>query len=159
MLILSSSKLVEIFVGCDDFVKNLEQYPNSAEEFGYLPPTMALSKSEIMTICIYYHYAGFRCFKWYYQAIVLKILRSWFPQAPHYEHFKHIMRLVMKELMAYLTLTRLAQPSKANYIDSKKLPVCHIKREAQHRVFAGLARKGKTSTFCSISGVKSSIFG
>jgi len=93
-----------------------------------------------------YHHSGLRCFKWYYQAIVLKVLRSWFPQAPQYAYFNHIMRLVMKELMAYLVLTRLALPSKANYIDSKKLPVCHIKREKQHRVFADFAKKGKTST-------------
>lgn len=146
MLILNNSKLVEIFVTCDDFVKNLEQAPNYAQDFGFLPQRCRMSKSEIMTICIFYHYSGFRCFKWYYHNIILRTLQPWFPDATKYERFNRLMREVIKELMAYLVLLGLAKPSEANYIDSKKLPVCHIKREEQHRVFKGIARKGKSST-------------
>lgn len=32
------------------------------------------------------------------------------------------------------------------FIDSKKLPVCHLRREKSHKVFDRIARKGKTST-------------
>lgn len=146
MLILNTSKLVEIFVACDDFIINLEQAPNYAEDFGFLAPDTGLAKSEIMTICIYYHHSGLRCFKWFYESILHKNLLTYFPKAPQYEHFNHIMRKVLKELIAYLVLLGLSKPSKANYIDSKKLPVCHIKREKQNRVFKGIARKGKSST-------------
>jgi Transposase DDE domain len=146
MLILRTSKLVEIFVETDDFVKNLEKSPIYAEIFGHLPVGSAMSKSELMTICIYYHYSGMRCFKWYYENIILDRMRSYFPQAYSYSHFVNSMRLVYRDLVAYLLLCRLGQPSKANYVDSKKLEVCHIKREKQHKVFAGLASKGKSST-------------
>lgn len=146
MLILNSSKLVEIFVEIDDFVQKLEEAPIYAETFGYLPTGSAMSKSEIMTICIYYHHAGMRCFKWYYENIILKMMHSYFPKAYSYSHFINSMRLVYKELVAYLFLCRLGQPSKANYVDSKKLEVCHLKREKQHKVFKGYASKGKSST-------------
>lgn len=39
----------------------------------------------------------------------------------------------------------MAQPSEANYIDSKPLKVGHIKREKQHKTFKNIARKGKSS--------------
>ena len=32
------------------------------------------------------------------------------------------------------------------FIDATKLPVCHNLRESRHKVFKGLAAKGKTST-------------
>ncbi|MDX2303777.1 MAG: IS982 family transposase [Microscillaceae bacterium] len=73
-------------------------------------------------------------------------MRTWFPEATKYERFNRLMREVLKELIVYLFLCGLAKPSEANYIDSKKLPVCHIKREKQHRVFKGIAGKGKSST-------------
>lgn len=39
-----------------------------------------------------------------------------------------------------------SQRSGLYFIDSKKLPVCHLKREHSHRVFVKFAGKGKTST-------------
>ena len=146
MLILNSTKLVEIFMEVDDFVKNLEKSPIYEGCFGFMPQDSKMSKSEIMTLCIYYHHSGMRCMKWYYQEIVQKVLKSYFPNAYSYEHFVNSMRLVYKELISYLLLCRLGRPSKANYIDSKRLEVCHIKREKQHKVFQGLAKKGKSST-------------
>jgi hypothetical protein len=35
--------------------------------------------------------------------------------------------------------------TQSNYIDSKPLEVCHIKREKQHKVFQDIAKKGRTS--------------
>jgi hypothetical protein len=50
MLVLYTSKLVEIFEVCDDFIKNLEQAPSDVGDFGYLPSQSKMSKSEIMYI-------------------------------------------------------------------------------------------------------------
>ena len=51
----------------------------------------------------------------------------------------------MLEFFAFLTSQCLSPCDHANYIDSKVLKVCHIKREKQHKVFEGFANKGKSS--------------
>ena len=40
----------------------------------------------------------------------------------------------------------MGQATEYLFIDSTPIPVCHTKREKRHRVFMGLAAKGKTST-------------
>ncbi len=49
------------------------------------------------------------------------------------------------ELYAFLYTCCLGETTKVNYIDSKPLEVCHVKREKNHRVFKHIAQKGKTS--------------
>jgi hypothetical protein len=144
MIVLDRTRLVEIFVMCDDFVKKLRELPSYSEEFMAMEESQ-MSKSELMTIVVFYHYAGFRCVKWYYEAGIQKALRSYFPQAFSYSHFVNSMRLVYQELVLFLFLCCMRQPTEANYVDSKSLKVCHIKREKQHKVFADSAKKGKTS--------------
>lgn len=146
MLILNTTKLTEIFIEVDDFIKNLEKESLYDEIFGFLPAQTRMSKSELITINIYYHLSGMRCMKWFYEKIILDKLKSYFPKAYSYSHFVNCIDLIYKELLAYLILCRLSKTSKANYIDSKRLEVCHLKREQQHRVFKGLAKKGKSST-------------
>jgi hypothetical protein len=46
----------------------------------------------------------------------------------------------------FLQAFRLADSSEHNYIDSKPLVVCHNKRIKDHKVFAGKAARGKSST-------------
>jgi DDE family transposase len=50
-------------------------------------------------------------------------------------------------LLFLLALCKCSQSVHTGYylIDSKKLEVCHLRREKGHRVFKGFARKGKGS--------------
>ena len=110
-------------------------------------PESSLSGSEILTICIIYHHSRLDCFKSFYSIIVKGVLKSYFPDAPSYTHFIKLKKYYLFELFAFLWHSRLSKPSsEANFVDSKKLQVCHPKREHQHRVMKGLADKGKTST-------------
>jgi hypothetical protein len=45
---------------------------------------------------------------------------------------------------AFLTACRLSAHSQGNYIDATKLVVCHNKRIFKHKVFKGLANRGKS---------------
>ncbi len=47
---------------------------------------------------------------------------------------------------AYVEVCPESQRSGYYFVDSKKLEVCHLKREHTHKVFKGFARKGKSST-------------
>ncbi|SFF39568.1 hypothetical protein SAMN04488541_103057, partial [Thermoflexibacter ruber] len=66
-LILNTTKLIEIYITCDDFAKKFEQYQLSQ---GQVVPQEKMSCSEIMAIVIYYHISGMKCFKYYYQSII-----------------------------------------------------------------------------------------
>lgn len=143
MQILTETKLTEIFVETDDFLLELQQL---ALQHG-LPEAIwpsGFSRSEVVTVLIAYHFSGRKCLKYFYCQDILGHYSSWFPQAPGYHRFVALIPHVVAEL--YLLLKWRCQPALAeNYIDSKPLKVCHIKREEQHKVLADWARKGKGS--------------
>ena len=148
-IILSTTKLTEIFIECDDFIKGIEDYLNrqklpSRDKRHEKPRQM--SKSEMMTIIIFYHYSGFRCFKWYYRQIIKNYLKSYFPQAFSYSRFIQLMSELNLYLAFFMAAFRLSLPTQGNYIDSKKLVVSHNRRIENHKVHKGLAKRGKSST-------------
>ena len=100
----------------------------------------------MMTIIIYYHYSGFKCFKWYYNIVVKRILRSYFPEVYSYNRFIELMWELNLYMAFFMTAFRLSQPTRGNYIDSKKLVVCHNRRIEKHRTHKGIAKRGKSST-------------
>jgi hypothetical protein len=108
-------------------------------------PQAGLADSEIMTILVLYHSSNFRNFKAFYEGVVLAWLRLAFPKAPCYARFIAVTHHVWVPLTVFL-LTRMGRKTGIYYIDSTPLPVSHPRRINRHRVFAGLAGRGKTST-------------
>ena len=149
MLMLTSTKVIQIFIDCDDFIIDLSRQIQQSGSFvgNSSSPASALSASEVMTICILYHHSRADCFKSFYELLALKQLKSFFPELPSYPHFVKLKKHYFFELFAFLWSKRLYNAStEANFVDSKKLEVCHPKREKQHATMQGLAKKGKTST-------------
>ena len=103
-----------------------------------------LAESEIMTILIHFHQSHYRDFKAFYTRYVLPHLRSDFPGLVSYSRFVRLIPSVLFPLAAYLETCR-GQCNGLSFIDSTKLVVCHNRRIKQHRVFAGLAERGKDS--------------
>lgn len=143
--ILNTTKLIEIFLECDDFCKKISTY-QLENNFETEPISELMSESEMMSIVIYYHHSGFKCFKYYYECIVQRILKSYFPKSYSYTRFVNLMKRLNFPLFAFLTACRLSASSQGNYIDATKLVVCHNKRIFSHKVFKGLANRGKSST-------------
>jgi hypothetical protein len=143
MTILDTNKLTEIFIFCDDFEQVFQPY--CQKKLIGQPTEGQLSKSEIMSIYIFYHHSGIRCFKWYYEFAIHQHLKSYFPSAYSYSRFIQCLPSIQLDLFAFLCLCCLAAPSQANFIDSKKLSVCHNKRIHQHKTFKDIAARGKTS--------------
>ena len=149
--IVDSSKLIEIYVSCDDFYKDFSKVFNQFKldnNYSSKKPTRSpsLSDSELMCICIYYHLTGYKCFQYYYTQIVLKHLSSDFPKLVSYERFVALMPRVMPLMLVYLNYYRQGEQTGIYYADSKKLPVCHNRRINQHKVFKNQANRGKSST-------------
>lgn len=103
-----------------------------------------LAMSEMMTIVIHFHQMRFRDFKTYYVVYVLGHLRQEFPRAVSYHRFVERLPTVAGPLCAYLQCC-FAPCTGVSFVDSTALAVCHNRRIQQHRVFRGLAQRGKTS--------------
>jgi DDE family transposase len=103
-----------------------------------------LRASEIMTILISFHQSHDRDFKAFYTQHILTHLRSEFPDLLSYSRFVDLIPSVLVPLSAYLESCR-GPCNGLSFVDSTKLVVCHNRRIKQHRVFAGLAERGKDS--------------
>lgn len=138
--------LVELFCHVDDFWQEFEpiwkQRLLASGERQRFRKT-ELSESEIMTILIHFHACDFRHFKAYY-AYVRQHLSAEFPTLVSYERFIELKKRVGVALYVYLNMC-LADCTGTSFIDSTSLPVCNNRRIHAHRVFKGLAGRGKTS--------------
>jgi hypothetical protein len=103
-----------------------------------------LAESEIMTILIHFHQSHYRDFKAFYVQHVLSHLHAEFPGLVSYSRFVQLIPSVLVPLAAYLETCQ-GQGNGLSFVDSTKLTVCHNRRIKQHRVFAGLAARGKDS--------------
>lgn len=143
-------QLVEQFCEFDDFCKAIgTPWAAYLVADGHRPqrqhgPRSGLCDSEIMLLLVLYHSSRFKDFKTFYHGIVLGLLRAYFPGAPCYERFITLTQRVWA-LLALFLASRMGHKEGIYYIDSTPLAVCHNRRIAKHRVFAGLAARGKTS--------------
>jgi len=143
-------QLTELFCHVDDFCKAYETYAQSH----YIPtdvgekvlPECSMSLSELMTITIWFHSSGYRTFKWYYQGYVNTVLKPYFPKQLSYNRFVELMSSLVAPMTLYLMHCALGKCSGISFVDSTTLVVCHNRRIHSHRVFAGLAKRGKSST-------------
>ncbi len=103
-----------------------------------------LAMSEVMPIVIHFHEMRFRDLKTYYLVYVRGHLRREFPDAPSYQRLVELMATILGPLCAYLQ-TCYGRCTGVSFVDSTALAVCHHRRIRQHRVFPGLAQRGKTS--------------
>ena len=141
------TSLLELYCDVDDFWQRFQPHWEQAqllEGCGQRRRTGQLSPSEVMTIMIHFHQSRYRHFKAYYTAYVQERLRAEFPRLVSYERFVGLMPRVLAPLCAYL-MQCYGSGTGVSFIDSTPLAVCHQRRIASHRVFAGLARRGKTS--------------
>ena len=146
---ISENKLIELFVEVDDLYQSFLQYQKTKQLQAVQNPTRVpnLNPSEICTILAAYNYSGYKCFEYYYRNSILKTFHSCFPNAPSYECFLgYIPKAIDLMYLWLLYTTAWSERTGLYFIDSKKLAVCHPKREHSNRVFKGIARKGKTST-------------
>jgi hypothetical protein len=142
--------LLHLFCHVDDFCQTLEQ---QRPESPALPLPRAgntrnravqMQPSEIMTLLILFHQQRYRDFKTFYTQYVRVHLHSEFPNLPSYTRFVEWMPRCALPLTAYL-FTCLGQCSGISFVDSTALSVCHNRRIKAHRVFNGMAARGRTS--------------
>ncbi|MCG8341110.1 MAG: IS982 family transposase [Cytophagales bacterium] len=118
---------------------------NFKPPFHSKPINSKLTESEVMTILIFFHYSGYRCFKHYYQHCIAKHFKDCFPDLVSYNRFLELLPPMAPYFFGYTNLWAQGTHTQQYYIDSSHLPVCHNKRIDSHKVFKNLATRSKTS--------------
>lgn len=145
--------LITMFYDVDNFCKRLERYyinhlipETKNRKILSLCTSEHLALSEIMTIVMYFHHSHYRTFKHYYKELVCGALAKYFPNIVSYNRFVELMKETLVPLLLYTHKFRLGKTTGISFIDSTTLDVCHNRRIHSHKVFDGLAERGKSST-------------
>jgi Transposase DDE domain len=138
--------ITALYCCLDDFCKVFEDW--QAHRLISSEPTRQrtgkLSRSEMLFIVVLFHLSPFKHFKAFYLYGIGCQHRDCFRNLPHYDRFVSLMPRLFVPLM--LLLHSLSGEQTGIYFaDSTKLAVCHNRRINRHKVFAGLAARGKTS--------------
>lgn len=138
--------LTALFCNVDDFCQFFEpQLQASLLANGEIKRRRggSLSLSEIMTIVILFHISRFRDFKHFYLNLQYTHHTA-FPGLVSYNRFVELMPSALVALCAYLN-SRKGACSGIQFVDSTSIIVCKNKRIFNHKVFDGLAQRGKNS--------------
>ncbi len=144
-------ELVTLFYLIDEFCKDYEpQWRQSLLDAGLRQRRTAsrLSLSETLTIVVFFHLSGYRMFKWYYEREIrgTTFAASCFPNVVSYTRFLELMSSSLVPLgHCLLWLCNLSARTGIQFIDSTSLVVCSNLRIGRHKVFAGIAKRGRTS--------------
>jgi len=139
--------VLELFCAVDDFcVAFFKEYPKQQVADGrkHRQRARSLCESEIMTILILFHQSNYRTFKAFYTEYVCEHMRAYFPHLVSYTRFVEFTSTVLMPLCAYLKHC-FGNCTGISFLDATTLHVCNNRRIAQHRVFDGLAKRGKSS--------------
>ncbi len=137
-----------IFCEIDDFCRLFEpkfnrQLPADGQRQRIKPSR--LWRAEVMTILVLFHRSGFRDLKRFYTKVVCQYWGKDFRQLVSYNRFVELQRDSLV-LLGALMQTRLGKCSGVSFVDSTKMAVCGNLRIRQNKVFAEIAKRGKTST-------------
>jgi hypothetical protein len=144
------SKLVEIFYFADEFCREFDKTldgvrlkSDNSKKSRNKP--CKLSDSEVITILIAFHLGGFRNLKYFYINYVQKILKSEFPQTISYNRFVELQQKALFPMVIFLKTLRMGSCTGISFADSTAIKVCRNKRIFNHKVFSGIAQRGKST--------------
>ena len=99
-----------------------------------------LSRSEMLFIMVLFHLSQYKHFKVFYNHGIGREYRDCFGDLPHYDRFVSLMPRLFAPLHSLS-----GEQTGVYFADATKLAVCHNRRIHRHKVFEGLAARGKTS--------------
>ncbi|SCZ70431.1 IS982 family transposase [Photorhabdus luminescens] len=140
-------KLVELFCDVDDFCRVfIPLWEQQCIEEGHRQRRRhgRMSASGIMTIVIAFHMSHYRDFKNFYFGLVRRYPQQDFPTLLSYTRFLGVVSSVLGPLCSYLTQVK-GKPTGLAFVDSTSIRVCHNIRIPRHKVFDGIAKRGKGS--------------
>ena len=138
--------ITALYCCLDDFCRVFEDW----EAHRLIPSPMTrrrtgkLSRAEMLLIMVLFHLSPYKNFKTFYLYGIGHQHRACFGALPHYDRFVSRMPRLFVPLMVLLHSLG-GEETGVYFADSTKLAVCHNRRIGRHKVFDGLAARGKTS--------------
>ena len=146
---ITEDKVTELFCMAVDFCKffdaMMKKYTLKSDNKRAYHRDSTMSKSEIMLIMILFHDSGYRCLKHFYVEKVCKHLRHLFPKVVSYNRFVELEKQVAVPLALFIKKVLLGKCTGISFVDSTPLRVCRNQRIHIHKVFKGIAQRGKCS--------------
>ena len=138
--------ITALFVCLDDFCKLYESClkERALPQINQRLRTGYLTLSELMLIEVLYHFSPFKDFKRFYHYGVCGEYRTYFNKLPTYERFVALKKKLFVP-MSLLLKALTGEKTGLYFADSTSLKVCRNKRIHNHRVFKGLAQRGKST--------------
>lgn len=139
------TQITEIFCLVDEFMIEFN-HKISKMIIGNPPkrkPTM--SSSEVITIMILFQLSSVRNFKSFYLLYIKRHLKDDFPKTVSYNRFVELQKQVLLPVALFAKTCCLGECTGISFIDSTPLRVCKNKRIFNHKVFQGIATRGKST--------------
>ena len=144
------TNLVEIFHIIDEFCKEIEKTMKGdllREDVSKKKRnrSFVMSDIEVITIMVLFHQRHCRDLKYFYVHHIQRYCTHDFPHTVSYNRFVELQQKALLPMVFFLSLCCMGKCTGISFIDSTPVRVCHIKREKSHKVFKGLANKGKST--------------
>lgn len=146
---ITKDKITKIFYFADNFCKFFDAMmakytlKTISKRKYYRDSTM--SKAEVILIMILFYDSGYRCLKHFYLEKVCKHLRHLFPEVVSYNRFVELQGEVAITLALFIKKLLLGKCTCISFVDSTPLRVCRNQKIHIHKVFKGIAQRGKCS--------------
>lgn len=149
---LTEDKITEIFVMADDFCKvfietlrrrGLMRVSPGRKRNYHRPNRM--SDAEIIVIMIMFHSSNHKCLKHFYLQEICGRYQHIFPRTVSYNRFTELERSVIVPFVIFVKKCLLVKCTGISFVDSTLLRVCRNQRIHMHKVFKGIAQRGKCS--------------
>ena len=142
---ICKDKITEIFYLTDEFCKDFDKTISKHTLGNESRRKPKMSQSEVITIMILFHFGSFKNMKHFYEYFVKQHLKSEFPQTVSYNRFVELMQSVILPMTIFLKTCCLGNCTGISFVDSTSVSVCKNKRIPRHKVFDGIAQRGKTT--------------
>lgn len=144
-MFITKDKITEIFVLTDEFCKEFDNVVKS-HRIGNKPKKKPrMSQSEVITIMVLFHFGAFKNLKHFYLHFVKEHMKGEFPQTVSYNRFVELLQASALPMTMFLKTCCMGECTGISFIDSTPIRVCKNKRIPRHKVFEGIAQRGKST--------------
>ncbi len=149
---LTEDKITEIFVMADEFCnvfnamlrrRGLDK-PKGGKKRDY-HRNCSMSQAEIIVIMIMFHSSNHKCLKHFYLNEICVRYRHLFSKPVSYNRFTELEKSVVVPFVIFVKKCLLGKCTGISFVDSTLLRVCRNQRIHMHKVFKGIAQRGKCS--------------
>jgi len=142
---LSDDKIIEIFYLIDEFSQEFNKSISKHTLGNNAKRKPKMSTSEVITIMVLFHMGALKNLKHFYCYFIGKHFSHMFPQTVSYNRFVELMQSSVLPMTLFLKTCCMGECTGISFIDSTPIRVCKNKRIPRHRVFDGIAQRGKST--------------